>query len=42
MVTAKKEFKEVSSSYEKGCSEYITKPVTPEKLKHVLGELGIK
>ncbi|MBF0619973.1 MAG: response regulator [Candidatus Omnitrophica bacterium] len=42
MVTVKKGMKEVSASYSKGCTGYITKPVTPENLIAALAEIGFK
>ncbi len=41
MVTVKTAFKEVSSSYNRGCNGYLTKPATPEEIKSALVEIGI-
>jgi len=41
MVTAKTAIKEVSSSYNKGCDGYLTKPATPEELRRSLKDLGV-
>jgi len=42
MITVKNDIKSVSASYYQGCEGYCTKPVTPEKIKKALDEVGFE
>jgi len=42
MVTATTAVKEVFSSYNEGCDDYLTKPIKPDDLIHALTRIGIK
>jgi len=41
MVTGMHDAKNVVSSFKAGCEAYITKPITPEKVRCALFELGL-
>jgi two-component system chemotaxis response regulator CheY len=41
MITISANFKDVTSSYEKGCAYYCVKPVNADNLAHALKEVGV-
>ena len=41
MVSVKKEVTDALTSLREGCTGYMTKPVTPERLERALGKIGV-
>lgn len=41
MITVKTDLKEIMSSFQEGCDEYVVKPITPENIKKALVKIGL-